>query len=207
MGLGKMLARSTRISVTDTVTGASGTYTVVDNLGPDWPTGGATYRGGMTIPGAWRAANLIADLLGGMPWDAYRRRAGQPVELLDPQPPLLEQPYPQETRVDTISAWVLDYLWEGNAVGVIAARNAENWPTAVVPVAAETVQVRRVKGELKYRVNDESFDAEDILHVKGPHKPGATRGMGVLEAHLDSLTLASEQGRQARSLSRHGVPT
>jgi len=207
MGLGKMLARSTRIVTTDTVTGATGTYTVVDNLGPDWPVGGGIYRGGMTIPGAWRAANLIADLLGGMPWNAYRQRAGQPVELLDPQPPLLEQPYPQETRINTISAWALDYLWEGNAVGVYAARNAENWPTAVVPVPAEAVQVRRVKGELKYLIADVEYGAGDIFHVKGPHKPGETRGMGVLEAHIDSLTLASEQGRQARSLSRHGVPT
>lgn len=208
MGLGRLLTRSTVYTATDTETGATQTYTVVDNLGPSWPTSQPTYRGGMSVPGAWRAANLIADLLGQVPWDAYRRRGGLGrLELLEPTPPLIEQPYPPDSRMDTISAWGLDYIWEGNAIGIVAARNAEAWPTAVVPVDAASVQVRMINGQREYRIGSSIYGSTDVLHVKGPHKPGALRGMGVLEAHLNSLELAAEQSAQARKISRHGVPT
>lgn len=208
MGLGKMLTRSTVYTVQDTEAGTTQTFTVIDNLGPSWPTSQPTYRGGMSVPGAWRAANLVADLLGQVPWDAFRRRAGtRRLELIDPTPPLIEQPYPPDSRMDTISAWALDYIWEGNAVGIVAARNAEAWPTAVVPVDAANVAVRRVNGVREYRIGDRVYDATDVLHIKGPHKPGADRGMGVLEAHLNTLDLATVQNQQARKISRHGVPT
>ena len=77
MGLGRLLTRSTRYTATDTVTGASATYVVVDGLAPDFVSPG-TYRGVMSIPGAWRASVLLSDLLGQFPWDCYREYAGQP---------------------------------------------------------------------------------------------------------------------------------
>lgn len=179
--------------------------------------GPSTYRGGMQVPGAWRAALLISDLLGQVPWDAFRRRGGDPVEVVSPTPPLLEQPNPQEPRMATLSSWALDLIWEGNAVGVIAARNVDSWPTAVFPVPARMVGVRRVGreslsqlpiGALEYQIGDRAFDAAEVIHIKGPCEPGAVRGMGVLEAHLhETLALVREQQRQARSLSQHGVPT
>lgn len=211
---GKLLNRSTQYVATDTVTGESQTFTILDNIAPDWSSSG--YRGGMSIPGGWRAANLIADLLGSVPWDAYRQYGGRPLEVLEPTPPLLEQPNPPDTRMTTFSSLALDYLWEGNAVGVYAARNAQGWPTAVIPVPASMVGVRRITepgmsqipvGELEYSIGTLRLSAYDVLHVKGPCEPGALRGMGILEAHLSTLNLAHEQNRQARSLSRHGVPT
>ena len=78
----------------------------------------------MTIPGAWSAALLISDFLGQVPWHAYREY-GKAKEMLDPTPPLLEQPNPPDPRMATFSSWGLDLLWHGNAVGVISARNAQ----------------------------------------------------------------------------------
>lgn len=176
-----------------------------------------TYRGGMKIPGAGRAATLLSDLLGSVPWHAYRERGGGPVEKLTPTPPLLDQPNPPDPRMATFSAWALDLIWEGNAVGIVAARNLEGFPTAVIPVPARMVGIRRVGresisqvpiGGLEYQIGTLTLGSGDVLHVKGPCEPGAVRGMGVLEAHLnDTLCLAREQSRQAQSISRHGVPT
>lgn len=173
------------------------------------------YGGAMKIPGLWRGANLIAGMLGGLPWDAYRERAGLPVAKLTPRPPMLEQPAPPETRVTTFASLGLDYLMDGNAVAIVAARNVEGWPTAFVPVPARIVGVRRVGpydpkpvGPIEYNVGGQVFGGHDVLHVKGPCEPGALRGLGILEAHLDdTLSLVREQQRQARSLSQHGVPT
>lgn len=176
-----------------------------------------TYRGGMAVPGAWRAALLLSDLLGSVPWHALRQRAGQPLEMLEPTPPLLEQPAPPDPRMTTFSSWALDLIWEGNAVGIVAARNVEGWPTAAVPVPARMVGVRRVGAEslsqlpvgaIEYRVGTLTFGSDQVIHIKGPCEPGAVRGLGVLEAHLsETLALVKEQQRQARSISQHGVPT
>lgn len=216
MGLGRLFeTRSTRITTTDTVTGATWTGVVIDNLGPDWPSSDA-YRGAMSIPGAWRASTLLAGLLGRLPWDAYRKFGGRPEEKLEPKPPLLEQPNPPETGMSSFRSMGLDYLWDGNAIALVAARNAFGWPTAAVPVAASSVGVRRVgkfdtsplpAGSIEYKIGDMVRGSQDVIHVKGPCKPGALRGMGVLESHLNTLSLASEQSKQARSVSNHGVPT
>lgn len=215
MGLGRLWMRSTKYTATDTVTGQTATFTVIDNLGPDWPSSDA-YRGAMGIPGAWRASLLLAGLIGRLPWDAYRKFGGRDEEKLEPTPPLLEQPNPPETRMSSFRSWGLDYVWDGNAVGIVAARSPLGWPTAAVPVPAASVGVRRVgkydtsplpPGSIEYKVGDAVYGAQDVIHVKGPCKPGALRGMGVLENHLNTLSLAQEQGRQARSVSAHGVPT
>jgi HK97 family phage portal protein len=215
VGLGRLLTRSTRYTATDTVTGATATFTVVDNLGPDWPTS-SVFQGGMSIPGAWRAANMLSGLLGRVPWDAYRQPLGQPEVKLIPRPPLLEQPNPPDTRMSTFRSWGLDYIWNGNAVGIVAARNALGWPTAAIPVPAVSVAVRRVTpyidsplpvGALEYKIGELTLGSQDLIHIKGPCQPGAVRGMGVLETQLNTLSLAQEQGRQARSVSTHGVPT
>ena len=215
MGLGKVLTRSTQITQTDTVTGATAVFTITDNIAPDWASSDA-YRGGMTIPGAWRAATMIADMLGGMPWDAYRKHGGSTLQILDPCPPLLEQPNPPDTQFSSFSSMALDKVWHGNAVAVIAARNAQGWPTAAIPVSAFQVAVRRVTpfidsplpvGDLEYAIGSLRLGSADVIHIKGPCAPGAVRGMGVLEAHFDTLNLAKTQQRQAAQVSQHGVPT
>lgn len=217
MGLGRLLTRSTRYTATDTVTGASQTFVVLDNLGPDFVNSG-TYRGALAIPGAWRASVLLSDLLGQIPWDAYREYGGQPEDKIYPTPPLLNQPCPPDTRMTTFSSLGLDLIFHGNGLGVIAARNTStNWPTAILPVPAQQVGVRRVTkymdsplpvGALEYSIGSMTgLGSQDVIHIKGPCEPGAVRGMGVLEAHLNTFNLASEQSKQARSLSTHGVPT
>jgi HK97 family phage portal protein len=215
MGLGRLLTRSTQYTATDTVTGATATFTVLDNLSPQFATIG-TYQAGMTIPGAWRAAILLSDLLGEVPWNGYRQPIGQPEQLLTPRPPLLEQPAPPDTRMTTFSSWGLDLIWHGNAVGVVAARNFQGWPTAAIPVPADNVAVRRVTpfvdsplpvGALEYSIGSMRLGSQDVIHIKGPCRPGAVRGMGVLETQLSTLNLALDQGRQAQSVSNHGVPT
>jgi HK97 family phage portal protein len=219
MGLGRLVAggevRSTQITTRDTITNATATYFIQDNLGPDWATSSA-YRGGMSIPGAWRAAKLRAGLLGMVPWHAYRQLPNRPEERITPTPPLLRQPNPPDTRLTTFGGTALDLIWHGNGIWVIASRDRTGWPTAVVPVPARSVGVRRITeyadsplpiGALEYSIGRMRLGSRDVIHFKGTCEPGAERGMGVLEQHLSTLNLAQEQSRQASSISRHGVPT
>lgn len=215
MGLGKLLTRQAPAEQSQERTITE--FAIVDGqqvFGSELAS--SAYQGAMTIPGAWRAALLLSDLIGQVPWHAFRERAGKPIEQITPTPPLLEQPNPPETRMTTFSSWALDLIWDGNAVGVIAARSPLGWPTAVVAVPAAWVGVRRVNelgisdlpiGAIEYKIGGLTFGEHDIIHIKGPCAPGALRGMGVLEAHMSTLQLSLDQQKQASSVSTHGVPT
>lgn len=224
MGLGKLLAPrdelravpsgGTTYTVTDMSSGALiDTFNVFGNIAPDWPT--SAYKNGMSVPGAWRASLLISGLLAGTPWNAFRRPTGDDPapRQVEPMPALLEQPAPPDTRFATLRSMALDYLWEGNGIAVIAARDRRGTPTAIVPLPASSVWVRRVDernyplpvGTIEYLIGDLSFTADEVLHIKGPCAPGELRGMGVLETHLPTIR-ASEQ-LSADAHATKGVPT
>lgn len=183
------------------------------------PWGSNGYVQVLGIPGVDRAVMLIADLLGALPWDAYAEQDDDFAKKIKPRPILLEQPNPEEARVNTFSNWAADYVLNGNAVGVIVEQDREGTPTTVVPVPSSWVGVRRVNGEtysalptgaIEYRIAGLSFGADEVIHVKGPCEPGRLRGVGVLEKHFNGsggLDLAAELGRQARNISQSGVPT
>lgn len=224
MGLGKALARrgelrsvpgpGVRYDVTDLATGnLRETFTVNYGTAPDWPA--SAYRNGMSIPGAWRGSLILSELLGAAPWQAFRKATGDDPapRLIDPSPSLLQQPSPPETAVDSWGAAALDYIWNGNAIGVWASRDRAGWPTSVVMVPAESVMVRRVDernyplpmGAIEYLIGSLSFTPDEILHIKGPHEPGGLRGWGVLEAHMNTIGAAQQLGADAHTI--HGVPT
>jgi HK97 family phage portal protein len=169
----------------------------------------------MSIPAFWRGSNLLADLMAQVDWDAYTTGRGQE-ELVEPRPALLEQPAPPDTRYVTYKSGFLDYLINGNSIGVIATRDGSGKPTSMWPVPAAWCGVRRVGpgsssmlpiGAVEYSIAGKSYSATEVIHVKGPCAPGALRGFGILEAHFaGALATAHEQQRQAKNMSRHGVP-
>jgi HK97 family phage portal protein len=219
MGLGALL-RNIVYEVTDTeVPGESQVFTVLTD-GPgllaDWNRG--EYGGVLGIPGAWRASMLLSGLLGAMPWRAYRETpADGPLELIAPTPDLLRQPNWPETRMTTLSGALLDLIFHGNAIGPIATRGPDGEATSWLPQPASSVQVRRAieydpsglqRGDKVYLIGNREYGSRDVIHVMGPAQPGSLRGMGLLEAHLNTtFKLASELGRQANSVATAAVPT
>lgn len=179
----------------------------------------AYYRQIMAIPAAWRASTLISGLVGQLPWHGYRDQCDAPAIKIEPCPQLLADPSPPRTRVEVISSLMLDYLIHGNAIAVIASRNADGWPTSFVPVPAVHVHITYADGAVVYgvdglrlepviyRIGEWYGTAADVIHIKGPCAPGELRGMGVLEAASGTFDLAREQQNQAKSLAIHGVPT
>lgn len=177
------------------------------------------YDRAWSIPSAWRASTLLGGLIGSLPVDAYKNVVGAPPRLLSPAPVILANPVPRRSNVEVRSAWVHDFLFHGNAVGIIASRDPmTGWPTSVIPVPATWVTVMApygqtnmdiavLAGNVIYRIQGQDFTPQEIFHVRGPCAPGALRGVGVLEAALSSFELAIEQREQASSVGTHGVPT
>src|SRR6478735_8782950 len=149
MGLGAALTRSIQtdiaIAQTDLSTGAKTveTFTITD-LSPTWTASGH-YRGGMGIPAAARAAELLADLVGGLTWDAYRDDPNEDLaHKVYPRPGLLEQPAPPRPLIATVVSMVMDYLWHGNTVAVKIGFDEQNNAAGLWPVTAETVFIKQV---------------------------------------------------------------
>lgn len=177
---------------------------------------GDYYRGFMSIPGVERAATLIASLLGGLKWEAYRDRGDNPITKLAPIPFLMD-PCPPLTRFDVISSLALDYMFHGIAFAVITDRDRNNQPTAYMPVPAWSVQVMTFTDlpyyltppSLRlYRIGGLELAESDLIRICSPQGPGALRGQGVIERHFSTMNLAREMNKQALAIVREGgVPT
>lgn len=220
MGLGALL-RNIKITQEDTITGQVITDTIVTGPGPggSWPDwhGRGAYDGGMGHPGAWRAALLISDLLGSLPWHAYTDGPdGVPVRRT-PTPKLLRRPAGRELRVNTYSSWGLDLLWHGNAIGLATAKDSAGETVAALPVPARRVMAKLIEpsdnlstipvGAVGYLIGRTWYHPDDVIHIKGPCEPGAVRGMGVIENHMRTLRLAEDQDKQAAAATGAGIPT
>jgi HK97 family phage portal protein len=212
-GLHRPAGLGVRLSFVDNALASTGG----DMAGLSGYSGWEVFRDAMSIPAFWRGSNLISDLLAQVDWDAYTVHGRDQEELITPRPPLLEQPSPPDTAFTVRKSQVLDYLINGNAIGIIATRDAAGRPTSLWPVPAIYCGVRRITdgsspiglpvGAIEYRIGGRTYSADDVIHVKGPCAPGALRGVGILEAHLDgAIITALEQQRQARNGARPGVP-
>lgn len=176
---------------------------------PTW-----AYRGVLAIPGVWRAANLIADTVAALPQKAYADAPGGLTKVVPSM--LLDQPSYPHTRIETWSSMILDLVLNGNAFAIIAARDDSGRPTAIIPIPACSVGVRRTAlGTIEYSYSGSAYDggppggtygANEVLHIRGPHQPGDLRGYGVIEMHLRTLNLADNLTEQSQDISK-GIPS
>lgn len=139
----------------------------------------------LSIPGVWRGITLIADAIGALPLHAYRGD-----QRLDPTPPLLERPFPGETRVETISAMVASLLVYGNYVAILGEPGANGYPESLYPIAPNRVAIHRRDGRLVYKLDETEYDQSEVFHVKGFSLPGHVAGIGILAAQKQGLGIA-----------------
>ncbi len=224
MGLGSMFRRTPTDDQHNRFAG-SGFELIIDGNPINNPL--QAYGGGLGLPAAWRASMKISDAIGSVNWDLWRIVRNRRIRL--PRPALLQQPAPPEMLMTTFSSWALDLIWHGNAVGLVASRDEDGVPDAILPLPANQVGIRRIGAEgrtsytsglpvgaIEYSVAGQTFGRDKMFHVKGPCQPSDVRGWGVLESHLrgwngsgaGSLDLALELNRQAAAAGGgDGVPT
>ena len=158
----------------------------------------------LTIPTVYACVQLISDSIGSLPFHSYRGG-----EIVLPTPPLLEQPDPSATRIDTISSLVTSLLLSGNAYCLLGDRDGLGYPRVAIPLNPDAVAVNTTQtGAIEYRVNGRPIPFEDIMHIRGMTLPGAVQGLGVVTAARRSLGIAIAGDEMAADFYTSGaVPT
>lgn len=136
----------------------------------------------LSIPGLWRGVTLISDTIGALPIHAYRGD-----QRIEPPPPILERPYPNETRIETMSAIAASLVIHGNYVAVLGDIAANGYPESLYPVSASRVHVDRIEGKLTYKINEEFFDSDRVMHIKNFAMPGQIVGVGIVAAQRQGI--------------------
>lgn len=153
----------------------------------------------ISISAFHRGVNLIAEKISNLPIHLYadNKRIDTPL--------LLEKPYPYETRKDTIYAWVLDYLINGNCFGILSGFDMDMYPTIIIPVASSKVTIQQAKdGRITYAIEGKVYQREEIFHIKAFHMPGEPYGLGALRLAAKTLNHAHVQNKHSYETLRDG---
>ena len=157
----------------------------------------------LSIPGLWRGITLISDTIGALPIHAYRGDVR-----IEPIPPILERPYPKETRIETLCAMTAALLIHGNYIAILGEIGANGYPDSIYPISSTRVHVERIEGRLTYRINDELYDEDQILHIKNFALPGQIVGTGLVAAQRQGIgTALAMQEYSAKYFDGGAQPT
>lgn len=137
------------------------------------------------IPAVYRCVQLISDSVGSLPLKAYRDNME-----VEPTPAILAQPDRTMTRHEMISSTLMSMLINGNAFWLLGDRDALGYPRQAVLLATDAVNVEAQGADVTYRVANQVYTSEDILHFRGLQMPGSVMGMSVLEHHRRTLGIS-----------------
>ncbi len=181
--LGRLLKRQIQPSVVYTSSG------YVDSLGrvgrafqANWSGTYVDTNTALGVPAIYRGVTLIADAIGALGLHSYRNG-----RMVKPTPQILIKPNPQETRIATISAMAASLILDGNYIAVLGERGVNGLPEMFYPVAIDRVNISRVDGRMVYRIDEQVYDADDILHIKNFTLPGEFFGRGIVETQKQAI--------------------
>lgn len=148
-------------------------------------------RGTMAIPAAYRGATLLTDLVGQLPWAAWRggkhsdAATYTPPTLVDPRPPLLLDPSPYMDADEVKRAIVASLIFRGNAYLHLTNHDGDGRPRFATPINPDEVRVtwdeRRIARRYKWR-NVDMVAGFDLVHIPLIRLAGEAVGTGPLSA-------------------------
>lgn len=158
-------------------------YQDVWGRGDAWPAPEArASKDSLALSAVVACVNLRANTLAQLPLKAYRTGPdGLPVEV--PRQPLLVENPSTLPRSQWLRQMSISRDLYGNAFGMIVARDAAGWPTAVEWLNPTKVQTRQehYAGPVLYTYHGEPVPTSDVLLVPGFPVPGSPLGISPLE--------------------------
>lgn len=145
----------------------------------------------MTVYGCVR---LLADTIASLPMKVYRDDAGGFPKAMPSQPVLVDRPCPDLTQYDFKWMMVESLALRGNSYHYITGRDNNLWPTGLLPLHPDMVQVEVPPGEQwtnpVYRVGGTVVPSVDILHIKRFVQPGWPVGLSPIRQAAGAIGMA-----------------
>jgi len=141
---------------------------------------------------------LIADSIAMLPVDAYRKSGDLRLEV-SPTPTIVANPYAGLTQFEWMHQMVTSLVMRGNAFGLVTARDRLEYPTQIMPVSPDDVQITLADNGLPripvYHIGGTIVPREDVFHIRRFTLPGQIEGLSpIQQAALGiGLSLAAER--------------
>lgn len=173
-----------------------------DSSSETWAGPSVSYGNSHQLLTVYGCVRFIADGISTLPIDVFTGSGdnARPVTA----PTWVERPTAELDRVE----WMTQVLWSlllaGNAY--LRIRRSDATIEELVPLDPSVVQVGRERGAKVYRINAQTIDPFEILHIKGVMAPGSDVGMSPVEAARQNIGLgmaATEFG--ARFFDQNGT--
>lgn len=139
----------------------------------------------LSVPAVWRAVTMISDDVGSLPIHAYRGE-----RRLYPTPRVLERPNPLETPMETYSAMAAALLLHGNYIALKGPTGLTGYPDYIVPVDPGKVEIIARDGRKFFRIDERTYTADEVFHIKGFSLPGEIAGVGIIAAQRQGIGAA-----------------
>jgi HK97 family phage portal protein len=214
MGLARLLTRS-------------GPNVVPTSLAPS-PAPGATFAPGpeqtwppsatlpqpseasaLSVPAFWRGAAYVCGSVGMLPVTAYRD-----TDALDPQPPVIRQPDPNQTSMAFWAGCTESLTLYGNSICIVTSRDRLGWPQTLRPIHPTLAAVRFTGNPMaptidQWYIAGQMYDPGDIWHIKSHlGRPGWPLGRGLIDTGSDAIATAlALQSYAASYFNNSGMPS
>jgi HK97 family phage portal protein len=163
----------------------------------------------LSVPAFWRGHAYVCGSIGLLPVTAWRD-----TDELDPQPPVLRQPDPNQTPMAFWSQITSSLTLYGNAICVITGTDRLGYPTSLYPVHPLYAAVRFAGNPADpliagWYLAGQFYDPSQVWHVKSHlARAGWPLGRGLLDGVPDGIAAAQAvQDYGASYFNGGGMPT
>ena len=216
MGLARLLTRAaTSPNVAPVGRGAPPTGPTQFAPGPEqqWPPTSVlpppSEASALSVPAFWRGHAYVCGTVGMLPSIAYRG-----TEALDPQPPIVVQPDPNQSPMAFWAGQASAVTLYGNAICIITDTDRNGWPSVLKPIHPTLAAVRFTGNPMAptisaWYVAGQIYDPSEIWHVKSHlGRAGWPLGRGLIDSDGDPIAIAlALQGYSAQYFNSGGMPT
>jgi HK97 family phage portal protein len=213
MGLGRVLVRSSPnvapVSAAAAAVGP-GTWTAGPAQFPPAPTLlPPTETQALSVPAFWRGCAYVCGSLGMLPITAFRG-----TDAVDPQPPVIVQPDPNQTPMAFWAGVAESLTLYGNSVCLITLSDRYGWPLTLKPVHPTMTAVRFSGNPMAptiaaWYIAGQVYDPSEVWHVKSHlGRAGWPLGRGLIDTDSDAIAMAlALQSYAAGYFNGGGMPT
>lgn len=155
------------------------------DLGPARTQAGVTVTtdASMRHAALWSSVHLLASTVSTMPVDVMGPGA------FGPAVSVVRDPSRLVSRREWVYQGMISLLLNGNAYGVVMARDQNQQPTIIEWADPNVVTVTQIKlfDQPVYRVGGQDVDADDILHLRAFVRPGSAVGRSPITYHAEQI--------------------